>query len=404
MRKLIGSFVVALGLLSSSVVGAQTLTKGIQYNNQSSVPCAPNTSCMWIDSTNKLVHFYDGTTAKTIPAVPASVKGTLPVFDGTLWSAFPPGVDGQCLQSQSGQASGLQWGACSSGIGGTLANGQVAVGTAANTIGGTPNFTADTSGNVSVASSVATPLVKSASSVTVQSSAADAPSAVSLIVDTVAAWTAGKIASFRSGGVEHASILFDGNYNRFLGAPASGGTLFLDGSLSGVLATPTIVSLLIGGSNTLVVTPTDVSPAADLTLSIGDATHRPTEVWARHFAGSQTTPPTITIAGGLVGFTPSLVGSDASMVITLTTVLGSCAFVPSSPYDVATVSYNAAYAVKPKGINITPVNDVAVDEPTLYINYDAAGTNTGGFVIRAAPGKCFLAGTNTPKYSVTFIQ
>jgi hypothetical protein len=111
------SITVFFALLFCSTAHAQYSTKGIQYANQSSIPCAANTSCMWIDSTNQQVHFYDGTNAKTIPSVIATIKGSIAAFTGTVWQVLAAGSDGQCLQSQSGAATGLQWGSCGGSTG-----------------------------------------------------------------------------------------------------------------------------------------------------------------------------------------------------------------------------------------------------------------------------------------------
>jgi hypothetical protein len=116
MRKLI----LLLSLLLPFSANAQTITKGINFSPlQSTNPCQSMSSqvCQWIDPTNEQVHFFDGTNAKTIPSIIATVKGDIAVFAGAIWLVLHAGTNGQCLQAQSGTATGLQWGSCGANAG-----------------------------------------------------------------------------------------------------------------------------------------------------------------------------------------------------------------------------------------------------------------------------------------------
>lgn len=143
-RKRLILFVAFLPLLAN----AQTSTKGIQFNTQSSIPCPALTSCMWVDTANKQVNFFDGTTAKSVPSIVASTKGDLAAYTGTVWAKLADGTDGQCLLAQSSQTTGLQWGSC--GTSGSGVANAIATWSGTNTLTGSPNFTFNADGANSI--------------------------------------------------------------------------------------------------------------------------------------------------------------------------------------------------------------------------------------------------------------
>lgn len=74
-------------------------------------------SGIYVDNATKQIHMLTGNTDKTVPTLPATTKGDLPVYTGTAWSKIAAGSNGQCLTAQSAQSTGLLWAACSGGSG-----------------------------------------------------------------------------------------------------------------------------------------------------------------------------------------------------------------------------------------------------------------------------------------------
>lgn len=124
-------------------------------------------------------------------------------------------------------------------------------------------------------------------------------------------------------------------------------------------------------------------PINTLVYPLGDATHIWTETWTRHLCGAQTSVPTFTAGAGIgTGPTVTITGSDLAMLLDITTGTG----VPGGAQTLLTVTYNAAYAVKPKAIHLAPANDATAAQwaaSNIYVDDDAAGTTTAGFVIKA---------------------
>lgn len=103
---------VTVLLFSASSARAQNVTKGVGYQTQAANPCAalyPTTPCMWTDTANKQIQFFDGATAKTVPSVVTATKGDLAVWNGTIWQKLAVGVNGTSLVADNAQATGMKW-------------------------------------------------------------------------------------------------------------------------------------------------------------------------------------------------------------------------------------------------------------------------------------------------------
>lgn len=184
---------------------------------------------------------------------------------------------------------------------------------------------------------------------------------------------------------------------------AAGGASDIDYSLSsGVFKTPTGVSTFAGSANNFTAT---INPTSDLAAALGSSSKRWTEVDFRHLVSGQAAAPTFTAKTGL-GTTPTITiaGSDTSMLITFTVGGGS----PAANAELMVVSYNTAYAIKPKAVQLTPVNAAAralsgVLDAEIYVDNDSADTTTGGFAISVTSNA--LNATQGPyEFSVTVIQ
>ncbi|MEO9196447.1 MAG: hypothetical protein ABI445_22570 [Polyangia bacterium] len=157
------------------------------------------------------------------------------------------------------------------------------------------------------------------------------------------------------------------------------------------------------GSTRVSVTGGAFEPDNDLVVGNGASTQRWAETWSRHFVGSQTTAPTATLQGAPSlgsGATVTVTGSDAAMLLVITS--GTSGFTGGAQ---VLITYNTAYAVKPKAVIMTPVNQAAATtSPTIYyVDDDSASTTTGGFMISTynAP----VSNSSVPmKFSVSVIQ
>lgn len=70
---------------------------------------------MWMDTANKQVNLYDGTSFKTIPSVVATTKGDTSAYTGTVWQVQAVGSNGTVLTADNTQSAGVKWAAVAGG-------------------------------------------------------------------------------------------------------------------------------------------------------------------------------------------------------------------------------------------------------------------------------------------------
>lgn len=185
--------------------------------------------------------------------------------DGTTWSNFGSGGGGT--------------------IGGSIASTQIPVGTGTNTVGGSANLTADTSGNLTAAGSVTTPKIVSTGDEVINVSGLSAP-------------------AFTFSGY------FGAGYNGlfFSGVPGTSNSYIYGGAGS--------IHLNGGSKRVAIDDALGWVPANDLTTPNGGSSARWTETWSRRYAG---------VSGGLaaaatITLDPAVSGEDISIQLSTTAI------------------------------------------------------------------------------------
>src|SRR5258708_14131035 len=71
-----------------------------------------STNYLWLKTNSQLHVVLAGPTDNQVAYGPVTTAGDLVPYNGSNFVRFAAGANGQCLTAQSGQASGLQWAAC----------------------------------------------------------------------------------------------------------------------------------------------------------------------------------------------------------------------------------------------------------------------------------------------------
>lgn len=283
-------------------------------------------------------------------------------------------------------------------------------------------FGIDPSGNVSPGNTAGTaqlgtssqpwaevwaPSVNSASAITYTSGVADSGSAVAHIFDTTNAFTTtgDKLMSWRTAGTEVMSLIQ---------APSPGFWTFqsntayigvLNSSDTGFLMQGSSMYFYAGGLSParVQITTTEISPYAAGGFSLGSSSTQWSETYSQHFCGGGTTPTFTAQAHLGTSPTVTLVGSDASMLVTMTAGTGGS--LGTGP--LLLVTYNEPYASKPSAVTLTPVNAAAASlvqvGQVVFIDNSDASTTADGFMISVA-GNALNETSGPYEYSVTVIM
>lgn len=108
---------VILGIAATTyavVAPATRIGTGIQFatGGSASNPGQGGAPTLWPDNASpSKLHYNDGTNDNSVPAIAATTKGDLAVYDGGKWVRVPAGTNGLPLLADSTQAAGVSYGA-----------------------------------------------------------------------------------------------------------------------------------------------------------------------------------------------------------------------------------------------------------------------------------------------------
>jgi hypothetical protein len=313
---------------------------------------ASATNILTGSGTNNQVAFFNG--AETLTSNSHfTVSGTELVVSGHI------SADGYTIDMSAGATSGqvLAYNGTSfiptaitgiGGIGGSIANTQVAFGSGTNTIEGASNFTYDGT-NLFL-----TGYIGNTVSNKLLSSHADGSSAVAAIVDTSAAWsTAGaKLLSVRNDGTEQFAVLETGYLvfgNNATGLQSSSGTfnIYADGvvgaymgySGANIIINGGGINMNAGGGNATL--NGELKPFSDVTYSLGDSGSRWANTWSYLYSTVVGSP--ISSTGSNITIAPTagihhVTGTGSIKTITppVTGFVGSITLIPDGYFTTAT--------------------------------------------------------------------